>query len=49
MSGSDLVMRLHDGVTSVLSGINSQMATTANIADRQGRYLQGCVASISGD
>lgn len=30
----DLVMRLHDGVTSVLSGINSQMATTANMADR---------------
>lgn len=27
----DLVMRLHDGVTSVLSGINSQMATTANM------------------
>ena len=44
----DLVMRLHDGVTSVLSGINSQMATTANMADRQGRYLQNIGRGISG-
>ena len=44
----DLVMRLHDGVTSVLSGINSQMATTANMADRQGRKLQNIGRGISG-
>lgn len=44
----DLVMRLHDGVTSVLSGINSQMATTANMADRQGRNLQNIGRGISG-
>ena len=44
----DLVMRLHDGVTSVLSGINSQMAATANMADRQGRKLQNIGRGISG-
>lgn len=44
----DLVMRLHDGVTSVLSGINSHMAATANMADRQGRQLQNIGRGISG-
>lgn len=44
----DLVMRLHDGVTNVLTGIQSQMASTANMADRQGRQLQNIGRGISG-
>lgn len=44
----DLVMRLHDGVTNVLSGIKSQMESTANMADRQGRKLQNIGRGISG-
>lgn len=44
----DLVMRLQDGVTSVLSGINARMQDTAVAANGAGRRVQKVGEGISG-
>ena len=44
----DLVMRLQDGVTSVLSGINARMQDTAVAANGAGRRVQKIGEGISG-
>ena len=44
----DLVMRLQDGVTSVLSGINARMQDTAVAANSAGRRVQKVGEGISG-
>ena len=44
----DLVMRLQDGVTSVLSGINARMQDTAVAANGAGRHVQKIGEGISG-
>lgn len=44
----DLVMRLQDGVTSVLSGINARMQDTAVAANGAGRRVQKIGDGISG-
>ena len=44
----DLVMRLQDGVTSVLSGINARMQDTAVAANSAGRRVQKVGEGITG-